>query len=37
VQEYLDVRAPEYNGRYLGADLFAERERPGWEDAVRFP
>jgi demethylmenaquinone methyltransferase/2-methoxy-6-polyprenyl-1,4-benzoquinol methylase len=34
VQEYYDRRAPEYDEWYLGAGLFAERERPGWEDEL---
>lgn len=31
MKEYYDVRAPEYDEWYLGAGLFAERDRPGWE------
>ena len=31
VKEYYDRRAPEYDDWWLGAALFAGRERPGWE------
>ena len=31
VKEYYDTRAPEYDDWYLGAGLFTERDRPGWE------
>jgi ubiquinone/menaquinone biosynthesis C-methylase UbiE len=34
VQEYYDRRAPEYDDWYLGAGLFADRDRPGWENEV---
>jgi ubiquinone/menaquinone biosynthesis C-methylase UbiE len=34
VREYYDRRAPEYDDWYLGSGLFAERERPGWEEEV---
>jgi demethylmenaquinone methyltransferase/2-methoxy-6-polyprenyl-1,4-benzoquinol methylase len=34
VQEYYNRRAPEYDDWYLGSGLFAERERPGWEDEL---
>jgi ubiquinone/menaquinone biosynthesis C-methylase UbiE len=34
VWEYYDRRAPEYDYWYLGTGLYAERERPGWEDEV---
>jgi SAM-dependent methyltransferase len=34
VKEYYDTRAPEYDDWYLGTGLFAERDRPGWHDAV---
>jgi ubiquinone/menaquinone biosynthesis C-methylase UbiE len=30
--EYYDKRAGEYDEWYLGAGLFAERERPGWHE-----
>jgi ubiquinone/menaquinone biosynthesis C-methylase UbiE len=32
--EYYDRRAPEYDQWYMGAGLFAERDRPGWADEV---
>jgi ubiquinone/menaquinone biosynthesis C-methylase UbiE len=32
VLEYYDRRASEYDEWYLGAGLFAERERPGWDE-----
>jgi len=35
VKEYYDTRAPEYDEWYLGLGRFAERERPGWDAAVR--
>ena len=31
---YYDRRAAEYDEWYLGQGLFAERERPGWDDEV---
>jgi ubiquinone/menaquinone biosynthesis C-methylase UbiE len=34
VKEYYDRRAPEYDDWYLGHGLFAERDRPGWEDEL---
>jgi ubiquinone/menaquinone biosynthesis C-methylase UbiE len=34
VKEYYDTRAPEYDEWYLGQGLFAERDRPGWDEAV---
>jgi demethylmenaquinone methyltransferase/2-methoxy-6-polyprenyl-1,4-benzoquinol methylase len=34
VQEYYDRRAPEYDDWYLGAGLFAERDRPGWREEL---
>jgi SAM-dependent methyltransferase len=34
VQEYYDRRAPEYDDWYLGAGLFAQRDRPGWADEL---
>jgi len=34
VREYYDRRAPEYDDWYLGSGLFAERERPGWEEEL---
>jgi demethylmenaquinone methyltransferase/2-methoxy-6-polyprenyl-1,4-benzoquinol methylase len=35
VKEYYDARAPEYDEWYLGIGVFAERDRPGWDAAVR--
>jgi ubiquinone/menaquinone biosynthesis C-methylase UbiE len=32
---YYEKRAPEYDDWWLGAGLFAERDRPGWNDEVR--
>ncbi len=34
MKEYYDTRAPEYDEWYLGQGLFAERDRPGWDQAV---
>jgi ubiquinone/menaquinone biosynthesis C-methylase UbiE len=34
VRAYYDRRAPEYDDWWRGAGLFAERDRPGWEDEV---
>jgi len=34
VREYYDRRAPEYDDWYLGSGLFAERDRPGWDEEV---
>jgi ubiquinone/menaquinone biosynthesis C-methylase UbiE len=34
VKAYYDARAPEYDDWYLGTGPFAERDRPGWDDAV---
>lgn len=34
MKEYYDTRAPEYDEWYLGLGRFAERERPGWHEAV---
>jgi ubiquinone/menaquinone biosynthesis C-methylase UbiE len=34
MREYYDRRAPEYDDWYLGAGLFAERDRPGWDEEV---
>lgn len=31
---YYDRRAAEYDDWYLGTGLFAERDRPGWQDEV---
>jgi ubiquinone/menaquinone biosynthesis C-methylase UbiE len=35
VKAYYDARAPEYDDWYHGTGGFAERDRPGWEEAVR--
>ena len=35
MKEYYDRRAPEYDDWYLGTGLFADRERPGWDDELR--
>jgi demethylmenaquinone methyltransferase/2-methoxy-6-polyprenyl-1,4-benzoquinol methylase len=34
MREYYDRRAREYDDWYLGGGLFAERDRPGWDDEV---
>jgi SAM-dependent methyltransferase len=34
MKEYYDTRAPEYDEWYLGQGRFAQRERPGWTEAV---
>ena len=33
-RRYYERRAPEYDDWYLGEGLFAERERPGWEEEL---
>jgi ubiquinone/menaquinone biosynthesis C-methylase UbiE len=35
VERYYDQRAPEYDDWYLGTGLFADHERPGWDDELR--
>jgi demethylmenaquinone methyltransferase/2-methoxy-6-polyprenyl-1,4-benzoquinol methylase len=35
VKQYYDTRAREYDEWYLGTGLFAQRNRPGWEEDVR--
>jgi ubiquinone/menaquinone biosynthesis C-methylase UbiE len=35
VKAYYDARAPEYDDWYHGTGGFAERDRPGWDVAVR--
>jgi ubiquinone/menaquinone biosynthesis C-methylase UbiE len=35
LKQYHDARAREYDDWYLGQGLFEQRERPGWEAAVR--
>ena len=32
MREYYDKRAPEYDDWYLGRGLYAERDRPGWDE-----
>ena len=34
MKAYYDRRAPEYDEWWHGAGLFAERDRPGWQDEV---
>ena len=34
MKEYYDRRAPEYDDVYLGTGLFADRDRPGWQEDV---
>jgi len=34
VKAYYDRRAPEYDEWYEGVGLFAERDRPGWEEEL---
>jgi ubiquinone/menaquinone biosynthesis C-methylase UbiE len=34
VKAYYDRRAPEYDDWWCGAGLFAERDRPGWNEEV---
>jgi ubiquinone/menaquinone biosynthesis C-methylase UbiE len=35
MEPYYERRAAEYDDWYLSAGLFAERDRPGWEDELR--
>jgi ubiquinone/menaquinone biosynthesis C-methylase UbiE len=35
LKQYYDARAREYDDWYLGRGLFARRERPQWQEAVR--
>jgi ubiquinone/menaquinone biosynthesis C-methylase UbiE len=35
VKHYYDRRATEYDDWYLGTGLFANRERPGWDEKLR--
>jgi ubiquinone/menaquinone biosynthesis C-methylase UbiE len=35
VKNYYNTRAPEYDEWYLGLGVFADRERPGWDEALR--
>ena len=34
MKEYYDTRAPEYDDWWLGEGLYADRDRPGWEDEL---
>jgi ubiquinone/menaquinone biosynthesis C-methylase UbiE len=34
LKEYYDTRAPEYDDWWLGEGLYAERDRPGWNDEL---
>jgi len=34
LKEYYDTRAPEYDDWWLGVGLYADRDRPGWEDEL---
>src|SRR3954449_3456704 len=34
MRAYYEQRAPEYDDWWLGTGLFAERDRPGWEEDV---
>ena len=36
VKAYYDQRAPEYDDWWLGRGLYADRDRPGWEDELRL-
>lgn len=36
MKAYYDRRAPEYDDWWLGRGLYADRERPGWEDELRL-
>jgi ubiquinone/menaquinone biosynthesis C-methylase UbiE len=35
VKAYYEARAPEYDDWWLGTGLFADRDRPGWDDERR--
>jgi SAM-dependent methyltransferase len=35
VKTYYDLRALEYDDWWLGTGLYADRDRPGWEEALR--
>jgi SAM-dependent methyltransferase len=35
MREYYDRRAPEYDDWWTGTGLFAQRDRPGWDEEVR--
>ena len=34
MKEYYDRRAPEYDDWYLGTGLYADRQRPGWDEEL---
>lgn len=34
MKDYYDRRAPEYDDWYLGTGLYADRDRPGWEEEL---
>ncbi len=34
MEQYYDRRAPEYDDWYLGTGLFADRDRPGWQEEL---
>jgi ubiquinone/menaquinone biosynthesis C-methylase UbiE len=34
MKEYYDRRAPEYDDWYLGTGVYADRDRPGWEEEL---
>ena len=34
MKEYYDRRAPEYDDWYLGTGLYADRQRPGWNEEL---
>ncbi len=34
MKQYYDRRAPEYDDWYLGRGLFADRDRPGWQEEL---
>ena len=36
MKAYYDRRAPEYEDWWLGRGLYADRERPGWEEELRL-
>jgi ubiquinone/menaquinone biosynthesis C-methylase UbiE len=36
VKAYYDRRAPEYDDWWLGQGLYADRDRPGWQDELRL-
>ena len=36
MKAYYDRRAPEYDDWWLGQGMYADRERPGWEDELRL-